>query len=213
MHIIQREPRPRELSQQDHQTRQLVPEDRIRHDDLLLDLRRDRRVVIRLVGPVMVRADAVILRRRIQRRQVQRDVVQQHEVARAARIHAPELREHAVRVVHQRGPGHLAVGEEGADAEVVGADPERVDGLIGRGVQEGGAVGFRYGGVGDPGRNLVLLGGGEVGVDEGEIARGYVVAADGSGNRIVVEVDTGILTHVLHPGSPTVGRVITLRFV
>jgi hypothetical protein len=67
----------------------------------------------------------------------------------------------------------LAVGEEGPDTEVVGADPDGVDGRAGaegRGEERFGGSGVDAcgGRVGEVGGDFVFEDAGEVGVDAGE---------------------------------------------
>lgn len=89
--------------------------------------------------------------------------------------------------------------DEGLDAEVVGPDPDGVDGGVGRVGHEFRAVGVGVGAVGQVGGDFVLRDGGEGGVDGGVEARGDGVAADGAADGVVVEVDAGVLFYVLGP--------------
>lgn len=108
--------------------------------------------------------------------------------------------EDTVGIVGQRVAGNLRVGQEGAVAEVVCADPQRVDG-VGRGArrrevglgQRGvvGGGGAQGGGVGDEGGDLVLQDGGKVAEGGGQQTGCDVVGADGAGDGVVVELQLG----------------------
>lgn len=92
----------------------------------------DRSVVGRLVGPVLVGADAVQRRVGVQRRQVQGRRVHQHERPRPARVQHVEHVVHARRVVRQRLAADLRVRQERVHAQVIRADPQRVRRVVGR---------------------------------------------------------------------------------
>ena len=94
----------------------------------------DFRVVGRFVGPVLVCADAVVGVVRVKRGQVQGNGVHEHEVAGALKVEFVKDGVDAVGVVGEDFSGEFAVGEEGGDAEVVGADPEGVDGVLSGGL-------------------------------------------------------------------------------
>jgi len=199
---------------------QLELEDLVHARELLLNLERDGSQVSRLVGPVFIVADAALAGIRIQRREPQGRVVEEHEIARALGVEGVEDGEDAVGVVGQRVAGHLRVGQVRADAQVVSADPQRVDGVGGRafrrevGLAEGGVVGrsgAEGGGVGDEGGDLILQDGGEVAERGGQEARRDVVGADGARDGIVVELQlrrpgagdglAGVLDDVARPGT------------
>lgn len=78
-------------------------------------------LVGRHVGPVVVRPDAVDGVVGIEGRQVEGRDVQEHKGPPAGGVDGVEGREDAVRVIGQYFAGDLRVGEEGVDANVVGA--------------------------------------------------------------------------------------------
>lgn len=123
----------------------------------------DLRMVGPLVRPVLVVADAVQRVVGVQRRQLQGRRVHQHESPRARlSVQRVQRRVDAARVVGQHFPGDLRVRQERPDAQVVGADPERVDGRVGGQAAcwvEGcgwRAVDSGRGHVGQEGRDLVF---------------------------------------------------------
>lgn len=167
--------------------------------------------IVRLVLPVLVWTDTAGVREPVKGRELQRRGVHEDEVAGARVVEAGHLLVDAVGVGGQVGAADLAVGEERVVVEVVGADPDTVDGLGRRDVQEG-LVG-RWVGVGfvcEKGREFVGLNVREVGVDGGEEARGDVVGADGARDCVVVDLDAGVLVDVLWPGTSARGRVVVL---
>lgn len=133
--------------------------------DLLLVLER---VVRRLVRPDAVVARAPVLDGLVRRRQLQRRLREERELPPARGVDAVERRPHAVDVVRDGLPGPLLVEQEPALPEVVGADPERVDRVLGRAVREQGrlGVGARVREVGFEGRHFVVDDRGECPVDQ-----------------------------------------------
>lgn len=112
--------------------RDLVLEDLVRGRHFLLHALRHGRHVIGLVGPELACRHTLVTGVGVLGHEVQRRVVEEHEVPPPERVESVEGGKHAVGVVGQRGPRRLAVGDEGVVAQVVGADPDGVDGVGGR---------------------------------------------------------------------------------
>lgn len=93
------------------------------------------RVVGLLVGPARDVAGAAVLERRIQRSVVERPFGEEHELAPARAVDVVERRPHALDEVVKRLVLGLRVRQERVDAQVVGADPERVHGVVRRPVR------------------------------------------------------------------------------
>jgi hypothetical protein len=93
----------------------------VHRGDVLVHHVRDLCLVGRHGGPVVVRAGAVDGVAGVQRGEVERGNIQEDEEAAAGGVEGVEGREDAGRVVGQDFAGDLRVGEEGVDADVVGA--------------------------------------------------------------------------------------------
>ena len=98
----------------------------------------------------------------------------------------------------------LGLGQVARAAEVIGADPDGVDGLGGRVVQGGLA-----GDVADPA--VVLEEGRDLGlVDARAVGGDGRVVADGAADGVVVDVHIGVLLDVLGPYTTACGSLIVL---
>lgn len=151
-----------------------------------------------LVRPILRRGQPAFAREPVLRVQVQGRDVHDDEVPAPVGVDARQLVVHAVEVALDGRAGDLGVGDEGAVAEVVRADPDRVDGCVGIVVHELGAV-LVVVAVIEVGRQLVAGDVGERGVYGSEGAGGDFVGADGTGDGVVVEIYTGVLFYVLRP--------------
>lgn len=149
---------------------------------------------------------------------MQRSDVEQHEIPASTRIQFIQRHEHAVCEACEGVAWDLAIRQVRIDAQVVGTDPEGVDGVV-------SSEGWREiwlsrcvahgSGVVPEGRNLVLEDGWEVGVDGREDAWGDEVGADGAAHGVVVEVElgheiivyfaAGVLDYVSGPGPTSTG--------
>ncbi len=107
--------------------RRLVFEDIVHARRVLTHRVCDVGVVIGFHGPVLIFAHAVEGIVRVQRRKVQWCGVHQHEVPGALLVEAVEYVVYARSIIRKDFTRDLAIGEEGPDAKVVGADPEGVD--------------------------------------------------------------------------------------
>ena len=117
----------------------------------------------------------------------------------------------------------MAVGEEGINAEVVGADPHDVDCVAaGQCWGESRLVGHVVDGLSvvEEGWDFVVDDGREVGVDRRPYSRGDLVGADGTADGVVVEIQlrdefivgfgAGILDYVARPCPSTTGGAVAL---
>lgn len=158
----------------------------------------------------MVRTNAASLRRGIKRSQIDWSHILQNEVSTSVVVDTLDLCKDAVHVGRDVCSWDLRVCEKGVVAEIVGADPHGVDSFVLRSNEEFGSIGLDIFAVCDVGWDFVLLDSRKVGVDGRKGSRGDVVAADRAGYGIVVEVDAGVLFHVLRPRSTTRGRLVVL---
>ena len=187
----------------------------VRHRNILLHLRRDRRMIICLPSAIHHPPDKPLLtplpRRpipltrcqtdipatriiRIQRAQIKRRLIRQHKPARSTLIQLVHRHIHTLQIIHNRVARHLRVCEQRRFAQIVAAGPDDVDTVVG----------------GEPGVEDVLAGGGIVGVqvceedgqlvfeDRGEGVRGPGVvsrcdgvATDAAADGVVEEGDLG----------------------
>jgi hypothetical protein len=170
-------------------------------NDLLHHAKARLRNIGRLIWEELSLSATARIRRRILRRQIERDNVHKHKVPPAERIQLVDGLVHAIDVVDERFALDLRVGEKGGVADVIRADPDGVDGCVDGQREEGLTVGLLVGGVSFEGRNLVFLDGGEWNVEgagkEGSRANG--VAADGAADGVVVEVAAGVEGDVAGP--------------
>lgn len=126
--VENRKVRARVSFRDQHFKGRLVPEHAVHRRRVLVHRLGDLRVVGRLVGPVLVCPDAVQGVVGVQGRQVQGRRVHQDEHAAPRGVEFVKDVVHARSVVRQHFAPHMAVGHERPDAEVVGADPQRIDG-------------------------------------------------------------------------------------
>jgi hypothetical protein len=137
----------------------------------------------------------------------------QNKIPSTVVVYALDGFEHTVGVVDNCGPCDLRIGDESVIAKIVRSDEDAVDSLVWWVVHEFRAVLVDILGVGDVGRDLVLLDGRKEVVDSGEGARSDVVTADSTRNCVVVDVCAGVLTNVLWPRAATIGGVVILQIV
>lgn len=163
------------------------------------DLRDVAAGEIFLIGEVLGLVEAAVRGVRVLRDEEQRREVEEDEVAGAAGVQRVDDVVHAVDVVGEDFARDLAVGEEGVVADVVGADPDGVDGGVGRPREEGGAVDGEEFGVGEVGGEFVAEDVWEGGVDGVQGARGDLVGADGAGDGVVVKGAVGVVGGVAGP--------------
>jgi hypothetical protein len=142
--------------------------------------------------------------------EVQRRNVLENEVPSTVVVNALDRFEHAVGVIDNCGACDLRIGDESVVAQVVSAYEDAVDSLVWRVVHEFCAVLVDILGVGDVGRDFVLLDGGEEVVDSGKGAWGDIVTADSTRDCVVVDVCARVLSNVLRPWAATIGRVVVL---
>ena len=192
----------------DHVRRAVLVDGVDGHDLLQHAVGDGGQVVLRLGWPVLVVADAALAGQTVEGGQLQGSNVLEDEETRAEVVERLHLIEDAVHVGDKGCARDLAVGDESVDAEIVGADPDTVDGAVCWGVDKLGTVGGGVGAVGNVGGNLILLNCWKVGVDGGEDTRSDVVGADGAGDGVVVEVGASVLLDVLGPCATTVGGVV-----
>ena len=164
--------------------------------------------VRRLLGPVLGSVQATLRWQTILRTQLQRRNILKDEISGAGSVKAGELSVYAVDVVGDGLVGDLTVVDEGVVAEVVGADKDGVDSRVHRHVQCFCAIRIDVFAVSKVGREFVAVNVREKGIDAGECARSDIVAADCSRYSVIVDVSTGVLSHVLRPRTTTVCRVV-----
>jgi hypothetical protein len=137
----------------------------------------------------------------------------QNKVSTSIVVYALDGFEHTVGVVDNCGACYLRIGDESIVAKIVRSDEDAVDSLIWRVVHKFRTVLVDILGVGDVGRDLVLLDGGEEVVDSGKGAWGDIVTADSTRNCVVVDVCAGVLSNVLWPRTATIGGVVVLQIM
>ena len=93
----------------------------------------------------------------------------------------------------------MGVCEEGIVAEIVCADPDGVDGVVGSAGKEFGLVWAGVFGVGEESGDFVFPDRGERVVDGGEEARGYCVGTYSAANGVVVEACISIQRGIAGP--------------
>lgn len=112
-------------------------------------------VFARGIGEVLCGLQAVLVGCLVLREQSERRKVHEDKVAGAVLVETGNLVVDTVGVVCDRLAWELAVGQKGAVAKVVCADPDGVDGVGRLAGEELGAVGTDIVGVGEVGRNLI----------------------------------------------------------
>ena len=169
------------------------------------------KVLLRLGWPVLVVADTTLAWKTVERSKLERSYVLENEEAGAEVVKRLNLVEDTVHVGDEVSAWDLAVGEDSINSEVIGADPDAVDGALCWSVDKFGSVSGGICAVGNVSRNLVLLNGWKVGINGGEDTRGNVVGADCARDGVVVEVGTSVLLDVLGPCTTTIGSVVVLK--
>lgn len=148
------------------------------------------------VGKKLRRIEAAGRRNTVLRAEVQRREVHEYEVAGAVAVKSVYGCVHTVYVVDERLIGDLFVGQKSIVSDVVGADPDGVDGAGGGPSEEGGAVLGDVFRVGDKSGEFVVCNVREWGVDGAEPARGDIVGTDSAANGVIIEsgvtVDGGV---------------------
>lgn len=215
MNVIHGETRPRIPLRDLSLERGAVFVDTINSNDLLQHPARDFRQVttdaFTLVGPVLVRTYAALTREAVFRGEVQRRSVHNDEVPPAVVVDALELVVDAVEVGGDVSAGDLLVLDQGVVAEVVGPDPDGVDGLVDGVLHELRAVGEDVGRIREVGGDFVALDVWEGSIDGAEPSRGDIVGADRTADSVVVDVGAAVLGDVLWPGPSTICSVVVGR--
>lgn len=146
-----------------------------------------------------------------QRTQIQRRRIQNDKVPRPGVVYPLQLLIYTVHITHDVRSWDLRICEQGIVAEVVRPDPDGVDRLVRRVDHELVAVRLDVLGVRDEGRDFVFAHCGEVKGREGPGCN--FVAADGTADGVIVEVDASVLLDVFDPDAASTGRSVVLGVI
>lgn len=133
-------------------------------------------VLAGFVGVEFRSRQTAICRDCVLRQELQRSQIHEHKVPSTILVQLIHSIINTINIILQRLASDLGIGEEGIVAEIVGSNPDCVDGVASGAGEEFlvcGAVSVF--GVCNEGREFVGLDRGEGGVDCGEVARGYGV--------------------------------------
>lgn len=166
-----------------------------------------------LVGPVLIGAHATLTRQSVFGGEVQGRSIHNDEVPPAVVVDTLELVVDAVEVGGDVGAGDLLVLDQGVVAEVVGPDPDGVDGLVDGVLHEFRAVGEDVFRIREVGGDFVALDVREGSIDGAEPSRGDVVGTDCTADGVVVDVGVAVLGDVLRPGTSTICSGVVCRVV
>lgn len=145
----------------------------------------------------------------VQSAELQRHHIVENKVTASVVVHRLDLVVYTIKIGSEVGAWHLRIGDECINAEIVGADPEGIDRLVGGNVEEVFTIDLVLL-VGKVCWHLILRDGGKVLVNGIQNARSNVVGANSARDGVVVQVGPSVLLDVFYPGAASIWGIVVL---